>query len=748
MALRTTVLVISAAVLVFQILLTRLFSLVFSYHYTFLGVSVALCGLGLGGALVTLPKAERWGTEARFAGLFGLGICVTLAAILAFPDVPSAVLPACVAGLAFVAAGAYFALVFRHGGDGIASLYAASLVGSALGCVVVFPLLRLLGAPAAVAATALAVAAASIGAAKLSRQRDGCVALTVVSIALIAVLTPWILPEARVGANSGKEFAEARLNYTPTIDASRWSGFARTDLVSVAEIDGEKILYTDGAAPAPILRWSGDADEMPNFDDFVGAIPFRMMSVHRALVLGSGGGRDVLVALAHGVGEVTAVEVNPDMVSLVHEQADYAGNIYRRPEVELEVREARSYLGSTDRRWDLVFISLPRSQRSANLAGYQLVENYLMSSEAMDEYFRHLGEEGLLSIVAYGEADMLKLFGMTLRRLVREQGLSEAEAMRRIAIFRQPNELGVMRYLFVARARAFDEADLRAVGRLHGRRGIELQLWSRGPGERAVETGSLIESLCVQVTGVGIEGWITELGRIQNVDLEPPIDEMPFFYKWIPGVPPELMRMLWGSLALVVAVGGWAFWWASGRDVGWGGVAAWLGYFGLLGGGFALIEIALVHKTSFFLGAPAYSLAVTLGALLLGGGAGSAVSGRLERWPWVAPVAVSVVATLCWLGLSPLLGAALGWSFAGRAALVAVVAGSMGFVMGMPFPLGLARLVRGGVERIPWAWAANGVASVTGSVVAVVIAMSWGFSAALLVAAGVYSLAAVAARGW
>ncbi|MAE70306.1 MAG: hypothetical protein CME06_07525, partial [Gemmatimonadetes bacterium] len=454
MVLRINVLVISASVLVFQILLTRLFSLVFSYHYTFLGVSVALCGLGLGGALVALPKANRWGTEARFSGLFGLGICVTLAAILSFPDVPSALFPAGVAGLAFVAAGAYLALVFQRGGDGIAGLYAASLGGSALGCVVVFPLLRLLGAPAAVAVTALAVAATTMGAAKLSQRLDHCVALIVVSIALIAIPMPWILPEARVGANSGKEFAEARLNYTPTIEASRWSGFARTDLVSVAEIDDEKILYTDGAAPAPMLSWSGDADEMPSFDDFVGAIPFRMMSLRRVLVLGSGGGRDVLVALAHGVEEVTAVEVNPDMVSLVHEQADYAGDIYRRPGVELEVREARSYLGSSDRRWDLIFISLPRSQRSANLAGYQLVENYLMSSEAVDEYFRHLGEDGMLSIVAYGEADMLKLFGMTMRRLVGAQGMSEAEAMRRIAIFRQPNELGVMRYLFVARPRA------------------------------------------------------------------------------------------------------------------------------------------------------------------------------------------------------------------------------------------------------------------------------------------------------
>ena len=413
------------------------------------------------------------------------------------------------------------------------------------------------------------------------------------------------------------------------------------------------------------------------------------------------------------------------------------------------MREARSFLRATERRWDLIYISLPRSQRSANLAGYQLVENYLMSVEALEDYYAHLTDEGLLAIVAYGEADMLKLFGMTQRRWVR-RGLDDAGAMRHVAVLRQPNELGVMRYLFLARARPFDEADLRAASQLHGRQGLELQLWTREPGRRAVQTGSLIESLCVQVTDVGIDTWISELGRIQNVDLAPPTDERPFFYKWTPGVPGELLAMLIGSL---IAAAGVAL--AAGRSLRDGGKgigrrAAWLGYFALLGGGFALVEIALVHKASFFLGAPAHSLAVTLGALLLGGGAGSVASTRVGRRPWAAPAAVVVLALLSWWGLSSLLQGALGWGFAGRATLVAALAALAGFAMGMPFPLGLARLAGSGPERIPWAWAINGMVSVTGSVAAVVIAMIWGFSDGLLVGAGAYlgATGLLALRDW
>lgn len=742
------VFLISAAVLLFQILLTRLFSLVFSYHYTFLGVSVALCGLGLGGALVALPRLGQRALLPRYGLLFGLGIGTTLALLLGLPNSESALLPAGFAALAFVAAGASLALVLRHGGAAIGGLYAASLAGSALGCAVVFPLLGALGGPHAVLATALlAVVAGLLGAARGEWTSwrlwgPGSVIVAFVGWGWVA----W--PAAQVGGASGKEFAEARLNYTPFIEASRWSGFARTDLVVVSERPDEKILYTDGAAPAPLLRWSGEPNEIPSFDDFVGALPFRMQTIDRALVLGSGGGRDVLVALAHGVREITAVEVNPDMVALVREQTEFGANVYDHPGVELAIAEARSFLRSTADQWDLVYISLPRSQRSANLAGYQLVENYLLTSEALDDYFAHLRPAGQLAIVAYSEADMLKLFGMLMER-ARRAGVDEGEALRRLAIFRQPNLLGVMRYLLVARARPFTVREIAAAGRLHGVDGVELQLLSNRPGGRPLRTGSLLESLCVQVLDVGIETWIRELSRIQKVDLSPATDERPFFYKWKIGIPTELKQMAGAALVPVLAL--WLLVWYRQRrsalvDHHEGG--AWLLYFSGLGAGYVLIEIGLVHKTSFFLGAPSYSLAVTLGTLLLGGSLGShcATRWRLSR----APVCLAVVgaALVVWLGLSPLLGAALGWPLPARCVLAALVVLPLGYLMGMPFPLGMARLAEGSAHRIPWAWAVNGLVSVVGSVAAVMIAMRWGFSITLLAGACAYLAALAAAKLW
>ena len=157
---------------------------------------------------------------------------------------------------------------------------------------------------------------------------------------------------------------------------------------------------------------------------------------------------------------------------------------------------------------------------------------------------------------------------------------------------------------------------------------------------------------------------------------------------------------------------------------------------------------ARTYKTSFFLGAPSYSLAVTLGTLLLGGSLGShcATRWRLSR----APVCLAVVgaALVVWLGLSPLLGAALGWPLPARCVLAALVVLPLGYLMGMPFPLGMARLAEGSAHRIPWAWAVNGLVSVVGSVAAVMIAMRWGFSITLLAGACAYLAALAAAKLW
>jgi hypothetical protein len=109
--------------------------------------------------------------------------------------------------------------------------------------------------------------------------------------------------------------------------------------------------------------------------------------------------------------------------------------------------------------------------------------------------------------------------------------------------------------------------------------------------------------------------------------------------------------------------------------------------------------------------------------MLLGAGAGSALAGKLvrtARWPALGVVIFAVLT--CWSG----------WFLA-----------PLAVALGMMFPVGFARV---GEEQAPWAWGVNGCASVIGATLGSVLAMDLGFNVVLVLAAGLYAMAAVAFR--
>jgi len=140
---------------------------------------------------------------------------------------------------------------------------------------------------------------------------------------------------------------------------------------------------------------------------------------------------------------------------------------------------------------------------------------------------------------------------------------------------------------------------------------------------------------------------------------------------------------------------------------------------------------------------------VVVGSLLLASGAGSLLSGSLARDPsrlrrtllGVLLAAGALILALA-LGSPPLLAAALGLPLAARAVLTALLLLPLGLVLGMPFPLGLRQAGINMPEAIPWAWGLNAVASVVGSVGAMILATITGFTGVLLAAAAAYLVAA------
>ncbi|MCZ6599017.1 MAG: hypothetical protein O7B99_15375, partial [Planctomycetota bacterium] len=171
-------------------------------------------------------------------------------------------------------------------------------------------------------------------------------------------------------------------------------------------------------------------------------------------------------------------------------------------------------------------------------------------------------------------------------------------------------------------------------------------------------------------------------------------------------------------------------------------------YFLGLGAGFMFLEISTIQRLVLFLGHPTYSLTVTLSCFLFFAGLGSLWSRRFRDRPAralrvIVPLLSLGIAALA-LGLEPLVDALLPLPLPLRILASVAVLAPLNFLMGMPFPLGLARLKTLVPELVPWALAANGGASVVGSILCIVLAMESGFRAVSLAALAFYLLALVA----
>jgi hypothetical protein len=164
-------------------------------------------------------------------------------------------------------------------------------------------------------------------------------------------------------------------------------------------------------------------------------------------------------------------------------------------------------------------------------------------------------------------------------------------------------------------------------------------------------------------------------------------------------------------------------------------------YFGLLGLAFIFVEIPLIQRWILIVGHPTYAFAAVVVILLVGSSLGS----LLVRAPWLprrqAFGLLVVLALATPFITAALTRATLGWPSPARVALAALSLAPLAFLMGLPFPLGLAWIERSNPALVPWAWAINGCASVISGVLAALLALSFGFTAVLLSGAACYGLA-------
>ena len=725
MALYAGVFLITFSGLMFEIGLTRIFSATIWYHFAFVAISVALLGWGLGGFAVHLLRERLQPSLGKAAGLtllYAAAIPLSLWLIVSFPFHPRR-LPFyfAVSLLPFLLAGSALSMVFALHREIAGKLYFADLLGASTGALAVTFLLSRLGAEGALLAVAFAALAAAV--CLSPRALPFSVAGAALVLAALAMHGRTGLFGIRSAPTKGM-YRHMAAEPAARVDLTGWNSYSRIDAVTGFP-DALARLYIDSDAWTDLHRWDGRVESLAEATHWFRALPFRAAPKGRTLVIGPGGGSDVLVALASGH-HVTAVELNPLMLRFVRHYGPRAGDLYDHRLVETHLSEGRTFLARTDRRFDVIFLGFVDSWASVASGGLSLSENYLYTTGAFRAYLDHLTDDGALVIMRW-RTDVPRLLANAVSLL------GPAEAARRLAVVMEDTSTpgSPPQMIFMLRRRPFTEAE--AADIMSWPRAVPVIVPGRaaGPADAAALLSGRISLAEYDAQGRERAGPVT--------------DDRPFFFaRSRPLGMHGGMLLAFAEILLPIAVL-CAVLVRRGRPApaGAGGYRASILYFSCLGLGFIAVELALLQNLTLLLGHPVFTLSLLLFTLLAAGGLGAFASGRFTMRP--VCLAVAVLSIVYAFGLPWAVPSLLRLPLPARISIAVALVAPLGFAMGMPFPSGLRRVGRGPLQPPPFYWGLNGILSVIGSIGTMVVAVNLGFKAAMVAGALCYLGAALAA---
>jgi spermidine synthase len=753
----------SFSALLLELALTRLFSVVLFYHFAFLAISIALLGLGAGGvcAHVSKPRLDKY--ELRGVAT----LCCVLCA-LAIPAVLEVVLHVPVtlelsggnfvrltaiylaSAVPFFLTGLQFSLIFARQSARIPRLYAADLTGGSLACLAIVPLLNGIGGPNAILFSALCSAVAAVIWSPASKAK-----VTSFGLAGLLLLTIALNRSGRL-----TDVVWAKGVRRQNVEFARWNALSRVEVDRAS--DGARIIVIDADANTYIMnadprQWPGSVWQ----HNLMAAAPAAVNILRPQgayAIIGPGGGVDVLRAVANGSRDVTGIEINPIIANTIMRgrYADFAYHLYERPEVRLQVAEGRSFIRNSAQLYDVVQMTLVDTWASTAAGAFALSENNLYTSEAFQEYFRHLKPDGIIAVTRWEfrqPREALRVVSVAMDAMHR-LGITQAADHFIVVSQGELDEDGI-NVAVLAKRSGFTAEEERNVER-HIQLHPPLQLLY-APSHRVANAFS---HLILSNDPVGFS-------RAYQFNVSPVTDNAPFFFFTLKAN--DIIRKLddaegmdWkvnlgvavlGMLLLIstAAVGVFLLLPLLVGKLGRGHPLSLL-YFIAVGLGYILVEVSFIQRFVLFLGHPTYALTVVIFLMLFSGGCGSFAS---RRWfsggsgalaPLLAVLAMLMVYVVV---LPTLLNYCAGLGFGWKLLMSAVLLIPLGFAMGMPFPTGLKALGGSVVEApggsqlgpVEWAWAMNASASVLGSVLAIVIAMEFGLTATLACGALAYVLA-------
>lgn len=744
------VFIVSLAALVLEISLTRIFAVAQWFHFAFMVISMAFFGFAASGTLFAVwPGLLKRGTE-RLLMLFSLLFSVSaIGSFLLTNPVPfdpyqlmwdpgqllRLVYYYALWSLPFLFAGGVVAIAMTKLSEEVNVVYFANVAGSGLGAGLAVLLLPLLPGSGILSFVALLGAASALLFARGPKLRGGLAAWALLLIPLL-VLPPAVNISPYKGLNQALNFQGARI-----IDTG-WDAQSRVDVIEspgVRVAPGLSLDYRGGVPDQLGLTIDGGSlSAVPmGSGEFLAHTPLDLPHELRAgktLVVDAKGGLEVLAALRRG-SEVEVVEPNALAAGMVEEHSSmYEG-------VDVRVSGVRDL---PDERYDLIVLPVSGDAASASLGIYGMSEDYMFTVEGFKEYMEHLEPGGFLAVTRW-----LQNPPRELPRIVAIAAQAVEDPGRQIAAIRTYVTSTVL-----VKNGELEAGEVEAVKGFASRLGYDL-VYCPGISDSEVNLRSEFpEPLYHKSVLAALSGDYSYL-----FDITPPTDDKPYFsnfFRWDrTGELYESMGRKWEPFfeggfviffvlvqAIVLSLLFIFLPVARSRKLGKRLPGKWLllSYFFLIGLAFMMFEMAAIQKLTLWLGQNIYSFSLVVTSMLLFVGAGSYASRRmgLGRLKWVMlAIALLFPSYPLLFSLDPGGGILL------RALLAFFLLAPVGFLLGIPFPTGMRVAGRIDNSLIPWSWASNGCASVLGSVVGALVAISMGLTVVFLLA-GLAYLAALA----
>ena len=732
------------------------------YHFAFMAISLAMFGIAAGAVLIeVIKKREAHATLANAGLLFALTSAICFAIQLYIPADPETklgwtILAFTLIAIPFVFGGVVVCVALTRFPAYTGKLYAADLAGSAAGCLLTIPILNTIHAPTAVILNAgiAALAAAAFGFSVSGKVRwiaaASCVGL--LAVAGVNQSAKKIDIQWLKGGKNWHDGLYEKWNALSRIyvreNSNEPFGWGMSPAYKPPHKIDQLYLNIDSGAATVLTKFNGDLSAIQHLKYDVTALAHYLRRQTSVLVIGVGGGRDILTSLVFGQRHVTGVEINPDILrALTDRFVDYTGDLQSNPAVTLVHDEARSFVARSPEKFGIIQASLIDTWAATSAGAYVLTENGLYTKEAWLTFLNHLTPDGILTMSRwYYEAQPAETLRLTALATASLMDIGVADPRQHIMVIRKQDNSEMGQYsvaTILVSKRPFTDDEI----------------------ERTAYLSKTMEFLPVltpryaerpEFEAVATRGKYEELVRTYPLNIAAPTDDTPFFfhmlrardllkaatYQGMNQLNLKAVRVLGTLLAIVSGLSALAIIapLALRRRVRQTHSLRLMIYFAAIGLAFMMVEIGQLERLIVFLGHPIYGLTVVLFVLLLASSAGSLCSHRVGNRIWLLPL---VLAAFIFVS-PPLTSQFVSASTPVRVFLSALLLVPSGFFMGMAFPLGIKKAQYEEGAPTAWYWGINGAFSVISSVLAVVVAVFWGVTMTLLVGLTAYVIALVA----